>query len=224
MLPELGLVLDAGTGFFRVREHLVTPTLEIMLSHAHLDHVIGLTYLFDVLHKKNVERVTVRGAPRKLEVIAEQMLSPHLFPATLPIQWAPLIGPVTLADGSRLTYFPLEHPGGSLGFRIDWPDRAFAFVTDTTAKPGAAYAAHLEGVDVLIHECNFPDGWEALAEQTGHSCTTPVAELAKAVGVKRLILSHVFPISNEFDPLNLSVARRIFPNTDIAIDGLELDV
>lgn len=224
MLPELGLVFDAGTGFFRVREHLITPTLDIVLSHAHLDHVMGLTFLFDVLYQKPIDFVTVRGAPSKLTAIAENMLAPDLFPASLPIQWAPLTEPITLLDGSRLSYFPLIHPGGALGFRIDWPDRSFAYVTDTTAKPDAPYAAYLQGVDVLIHECNFPDGWEELAEQTGHSCTSPVAELAKAVGVKRLILSHVLPLSSEPDPIDLPKARRIFANTDLAEDGMVIEV
>ena len=45
MLPEAGIVLDAGTGFFRVRQHVATPSLDILLTHAHLDHVVGLTYL-----------------------------------------------------------------------------------------------------------------------------------------------------------------------------------
>ena len=29
MLPEIGVVLDAGTAMFRVRQHLATPTLDI---------------------------------------------------------------------------------------------------------------------------------------------------------------------------------------------------
>ncbi len=45
MLPELGIVLDAGTGMFRVHDHLQTDTLDIFLSHAHLDHILGLTFL-----------------------------------------------------------------------------------------------------------------------------------------------------------------------------------
>ena len=49
MLPEVGVVLDAGTGFYRVREHLRTSELDVFLTHAHLDHVVGLTYLFDVV-------------------------------------------------------------------------------------------------------------------------------------------------------------------------------
>ena len=31
MLPEVGVVLDAGTGMFRVRDHLVTPELRYLL-------------------------------------------------------------------------------------------------------------------------------------------------------------------------------------------------
>lgn len=42
-LPEVGVVLDAGTGMFRVRDHLATSHLDIFLTHAHLDHVVGLT-------------------------------------------------------------------------------------------------------------------------------------------------------------------------------------
>ena len=59
MLPELGVILDAGTGIFRARDLIQTKHLDIFLSHVHLDHVIGLTFLFDILHEKNVERVTV---------------------------------------------------------------------------------------------------------------------------------------------------------------------
>ena len=52
MLPTEGIILDAGTAMFRVRDHIQTDSLEILLSHAHLDHIVGLTFLFDVLHQK----------------------------------------------------------------------------------------------------------------------------------------------------------------------------
>ena len=48
MLPELGVAFDAGTATYRVSEYLSTDSLDIFLSHAHLDHVVGLTFLFDV--------------------------------------------------------------------------------------------------------------------------------------------------------------------------------
>ena len=49
MLPELGVVFDAGTAMYRVADHLCTDTLEVFLTHAHLDHVLGLTFMFDVV-------------------------------------------------------------------------------------------------------------------------------------------------------------------------------
>ena len=52
VLPDLGIVLDVGMGMYRVRQYLATPELDIFLTHAHLDHVAGLTFLFDVLAEK----------------------------------------------------------------------------------------------------------------------------------------------------------------------------
>ena len=39
MLPEIGVILDAGTGIFRARDLIQTDHLDIFLSHVHLDPV-----------------------------------------------------------------------------------------------------------------------------------------------------------------------------------------
>ena len=224
MLPELGVVLDAGTAMFRVRKHLATRTLDIFLTHAHLDHVIGLTFLFDVLYEKKMRHVFVHGEPAKLQEIDQHLFAPVLFPVKPPFEYKPLADSVALADGGLLTHFPLEHPGGSVGYRIDWPGRSLAYVTDTVARRDAPYVELIRGVDVLVHECYFPDGWEEKAQLTGHSCTTPVAEVARAAGVGRLILVHVNPLSEADDPIGLATARAIFPRTEVAEDGMEVEV
>ncbi len=223
MLPESGVVFDAGTAMFRVRDHLQTTTLDIYLTHAHLDHIVGLTFLLDVLHDKQMEAVRVHGESKKLAMIEEHLFFEELFPVPPPYIPVPLSGGEVLPDGGRLSYFPLPHPGGSIGYRIDWPDRSMAYVTDTTAAADAPYVDLIRGVDLLIHECNFPDGMETLARVTGHSCTTPVAEVAAAAGVGRLVLVHVNPLSKDADPIGTPIARRIFPATELGFDQMEIE-
>ena len=91
------------------------------------------------------------------------------------------------------------------------------------ARPDAPYLDAIRDVDVLLHECYFPDSERQMAELTGHSHTTPVAELARAANVGRLVLVHIYPLYNEEDPIGLEAARRIFPATDIARDRMEIE-
>jgi ribonuclease Z len=224
MLPELGILLDAGSGMFRAREHLVTPQLDIYLTHAHLDHVMGLTFLFDVLADREMERVTIHAMPDKLAAIDQHLLNELIFPVKPPCEMLPLVQNVPLAGGGTLRHFPLVHPGGSVGFRLDWPSHSLAYVTDTTTSGAtASYIDEIRGVDLLIHECYYPDGMEKMATLTGHSCATPVAEAAQAAGAKRLLLVHMNPASEEDDPIGLPAIRKIFPKAEIAEDGTVLD-
>lgn len=224
MLPECGVLLDAGTAMYRVPDYLTTATLDIFLTHTHLDHVVGLTFLFDILYQTPIEHVRVHGEMKKLAALRRHLFSKALFPALPPLEWMPLTAnPLTLANQLVLTHFPLRHPGGSLGYRLDWPDRSLAYITDTTARPDSDYIERIRGVDLLIHECYFPDGWEEKATLTGHSCLSPVAQLARAAEVGRLVLVHINPLAKSDNHIGLETARSIFPRTDIGVDRLELE-
>ena len=223
MLPEVGVVLDAGSGMFRVRDRLATKTLDIFLSHAHLDHVWGISFLFDTCYGKEMERVTLHAEAEKLAGVQTHLLAEVLFPAQLPFIGSPLKDPVPLAGGGKLVHFPLEHPGGSVGFRLEWPGRSMAYVTDTTARDDASYIPHIRGVDLLVHECNFPDSHREWAVKTGHSCLTSVLRLAAAAKVGRLVLTHMDPLASGEDPVGLAAARELFPNTVIARDLMEVE-
>ena len=223
MLPEVGVVLDAGSGMFRVRDLLATKTLDIFLTHAHLDHVWGISFLFDTCYGKSMERVTVHADVAKLAAIQTHLLADELFPAQLPFTACPLTAPVPLAGGGKLTHFPLAHPGGSIGFRLEWPGQSMAYITDTTAREDASYLQYIRGVDLLVHECNFPDSSEEWAEKTGHSCLSSVLKLAQAANVHRLVLTHMDPLAPSQDPVGLETSRKLFPNTVIARDLLEVE-
>jgi ribonuclease BN (tRNA processing enzyme) len=227
MIPETGLVFDAGTAMFRVRERLQTDTLDIFLSHAHLDHVIGLTYLLTVLRDDQLQpramrHVRVHGQADKLQAVRQYMFSEHLFPVLPELQWRPLEGPVTLPDGGQVTFFPLQHPGGSVGYRVDWGNRALAYVTDTTAGPDVEYLDRIRGVDLLLHECYLPDSWEDQASVMGHSCLSAVVQLASRAAVGRLVLIHLNPLFPPAEVPELDRARQQFPRTELGMDQMEV--
>ncbi len=223
LLPECGLMLDAGTAVYRASEYLETPELDIFLTHAHLDHIVGLTFLFSVIHKHPLERITVHGLPDKLAAIEEHLFCEALFPTRPPFKCEPLQASFALPGGGHLMHFPLKHRGGSVGYRLDWPDRSMAYITDTIADPNADYVSKIRGVDLLVHECYFPDAETDRANKFGHSHTTTVAQVASRAGVKRLVLVHFDPLSMADDPIGLPTARAIFPNTILGEDRMEIE-
>jgi ribonuclease Z len=173
--------------------------------------------------ERPLERIAVHGSGEKLAAVREHLLNEHLFPAPLPCQWQPLgDGPFSIRN-VKIAHFPLEHPGGCVGYRLDWAGRSMAYVTDTTASPDAAYVAIIHGVDLLVHECNFRDAQREWAEKTGHSFTTAVAQVAAKAGVKRLVLTHFDSLDESDDPIDLAIARRIFPATELGYDGMAVE-
>lgn len=223
MIPQCGVMLDAGTGVYRAANYLSTRELDVYLTHAHLDHIVGLTYLLNTIRLGELETVRVHGEPGKLAAIREHLFSELLFPIKPPFEFCPLNETESLPMGGRLTYFPLRHAGGTVGYRLDWPDHSMAYVTDTIASPDADYVRKIRGVDLLLHECYFPDASAEWAEVTQHSHTTPVAQVARKADVGRLVLVHFNPLALEPDPIGLDVARAIFPNTSLGEDLMELE-
>ena len=221
LLPDAGVALDAGSGFFRVQNAIRSSTLDVFLTHAHLDHVCGLTFILVPLLRGDLERVRVFGTKNTLHAVRTHLLAHELFPVEPDFEWHILDGSVALPDNGELTWISLEHPGGSVGFRLDWPGKSLAYITDTTA-PGN-YADFVRGVDVLIHECYFPDELDDWAQRTGHSSSSNVAKLARAAKVKRLYLVHVDPQRPDDDPVGLNGIRAIFPKTELTEDLMEIE-
>ena len=226
MVPELGIIFDAGTGIFRARDLVETETLDVFLSHIHLDHSVGLTFLLNVLYGNEVGRVRIHLAEDKIAAVQENLYHQLLFPVKPEYEFCPLENekPIQLDNGATIVPFPLDHPGGSHGFVLNYHSKKIAYVTDTTAKKDAAYLDHIKEVDLLIHECNFPDGKEEFAQLTGHSCLTPVAHVANQANAGRVMLVHINPLDESDDPLNLESVKTIYSNIEIAEDQQTIDV
>ncbi len=216
-LPESGLVLDAGTGMFRLPSLIQTQTLDILLSHAHLDHVVGLTFLLGIVFQRPVDQVRVWGEAEKLTAVRNLLRSETIFPAQLPVTWHAIdergagaqCPPLEIA-GWTVTWRPQMHPGGSVAYRLDWPRRerddaedhvgpSLVYATDTTGATDRETLQWMHGADVLLHECNFHDHQREWAVKTGHCYPERVAEVSAASLPGRVLLTHISPI----DPITL---------------------
>src|SRR6185436_7769467 len=99
----------------------------------------GLTYLVNLISPELLERTTVHGDSAHLAAVREHLFAEAIFPVAPGFRFASLKGPQALRNGGRLEHFPLVHPGGSLGFRLEWPGHSMAYVTDTMANIAAEY-------------------------------------------------------------------------------------
>lgn len=220
--PDHGLALDAGTGLWRVGEYDLPTHLDILLTHGHFDHTIGLVYLPGVLRGKTVERLCLWSAKGVAEEVVGRLFGEPLFPRRvddLPYSTHILaLSPEMRLGELTIVSEPMPHGlNGSVGYRItDASGATVVLITDTHAT--AAQAGLCQGADVLLADCYFRSDQDDRAKAAAHSTSVSMARLAKAAGVKRLILVHINPAETEPERL-VDEARAVFPETELGEDG-----
>ena len=101
------------------------------------------------------------------------------------------------------------------------PGRKVVYADDT--RPSGPIIELAKGADVLIHDCTLSDDLEEKALESGHSTPKLAAEVAKRAGVRKLVLVHVSPRYSNASEL-LEQAKKVFPNSVIAHDLMELEI
>ncbi len=221
---EFVIIFDAGYGFTKVDDLFDgSKPAFLLLSHFHLDHLIGL----HTLPKSHFKRgLTILGQPGIAQAL-DDLLSP-----TFSIPLSKISYPVCVNELNghmpslpfHLTALPLIHSGPCLGYRIQYDRRVIAYCTDTGYCDNAVELS--KGADLLLTECSLAPGVEAHPGWP-HLSPTEAAQIAKEAGAKRLLLIH-------FDPTQYPTladrsaaekeARRIFPESYAGRDGMELSL
>lgn len=97
------------------------------------------------------------------------------------------------------------------------PALSYAFCADTLYDE--SIIDKIKGVDLLYHEATYLRALTDRANLHYHSTTEQAATIAQKAGVKKLIIGH---FSSKYEAIDqfLEEARAVFPNTELALEGM----
>ncbi len=230
-------IFDAGTGIRNLglaeAERPGQTDLHVFLTHFHWDHLQGLPFFQPLYSAGNT--ITFHSgwtAERLREVLSGQMTNPY-FPVRFDLLAAEMRFEQLLEEpvgfgAAKIASFALNHPGGACGYTVDAGGARVVYATDHEHGNPEADARLLKaatGADVLIYDAQFtPDEYPSHAGW-GHGTWLEATRVAKAAGVRELVLFHHDPghTDDEMERI-LAEARVHFAATRLAVEWETISV
>jgi len=218
------IILDAGFGIHKLDDFIPKKTkkrISLFLSHFHLDHIVGI----HTLNKFKFKHLNIYGPKGTKKALTNIMKPPYTF------RISDLSYSIEITElNKRWNKLPfdvdtryLKHSVPCMGYRFSLDDRTVAYCTDTGVCKGLKELA--KGVDLLIAECSYLPGEQH--PEWPHLNPEQAARVAKKAGAKRLVLTHFdagrYTSEGKRNMAGL-VARKVFKDTVIAKDGMEITV
>jgi phosphoribosyl 1,2-cyclic phosphodiesterase len=215
------LIFDAGTGIRALCNILSeAEPLNLFLTHFHWDHIQGIPSFAPI------QNATIHSsaAPADLERILAAQMQPPYYPVPMPanpdyqqIHKTRRIGDLEVRP------FPLHHPNGATGYRIESSNAAIVYASDHEhgdAWTDGVVRDYSRDADILIYDAQYtPEQYER-RRGWGHSTWREAVKLAQDAHVRQLILFHHDPqrTDAELDAIARE-AEHEFPNTIAAREG-----
>jgi len=243
------IVFDAGTGIRDLGQELCEQQAtsgpdeagikgHIFFSHLHWDHIQGFPFFAPVYMSGNEFHLyAAKGLNHTLEKLMRGQMSEPNFPVAFDRLSASIaFHDLQSGDGVRIDDVvvktqELSHPGGSMGYRVEFEGKCLVYATDTELV-GGTYSNVLNiaaNADVLIFDSMFtPEQYSGAADNCcrrdwGHSTWVGAVEIANAASVGHLILFHHGNEDSLVDEMQ-DKARERFPRTTAAYEGLEIEL
>jgi phosphoribosyl 1,2-cyclic phosphodiesterase len=242
------IILDAGTGARGLGLTLVDDLpsrIDLLLTHLHVDHVEGLGAFEPIWRPQTDLHIWGPASPM---VSLDERIATYFSPPLFPIHLSEVPARCTFHDApdggwmigdAVLRSDPIQHPGATVGYRLEADGRVLTYLTDhepalgtdlETSRPewisGFALAS---GADMLIHDCQYTREEYETRFGFGHSSTDHVAAFARKTETDRAVLFHHDPMHTdaELEAIRDSVIERWGVEPDrcvIAAEGSELVV
>jgi phosphoribosyl 1,2-cyclic phosphodiesterase len=222
------LILDAGSGIVGVGTTLDDITnIPIVLTHYHWDHVQGLPFFAPLYRAGCAVTVWAPALGRQFADI-ETMFESPFFP--VPYDRLPSRPAIRMNAAGRgaihgfdVSAQPLNHPGGSLAYRIGGANGDLVYATDHefgNADIDLALAHFAHGARALIMDSHFTPDEMPTHKGWGHSDWSQCARFAAECGAQQLWLFHHKPGRSDDEMRDIeAAAQKVFKNTCAAKEG-----
>ncbi len=201
-------ILDAGTGIRLLgkkinKHHPDQIDISITFSHFHWDHIQGFPFFDPAYDPRRTITIGAMGKERKkvnLEQIFKHQMLEHYFPVQLENMGAKFNfvfreTEVFEDKGVTLRTISQNHPGGSVGYRIEAEGRVIVACTDLEHGDSINedIVEFARDADLLIHEAQYTDEELLTHKGWGHSSFNQAIEVAERANVKQLVMTHHDP-------------------------------
>jgi len=233
------IIIDAGTGIKKLGDRLARKLgekplkIHILLTHFHLDHIIGLPFFAPLYLPKATINFYADSSGKQIEKYLSGLMAGRYFPVKLRETASKKIFKEVpekklYIGGLEVSHCPLLHPQGSLSYKIKHRTKKIVFATDTEHPQNGLderLAAFARGADIFIYDAMFtPEEYDSGRQGWGHSTWLAGTKLARAAAVHKLYFSHFNPDHSDktIDRI-VFLARQNFSKTFGAREGVELN-
>jgi cAMP phosphodiesterase len=224
LVVEGRLAIDAGSLAMGATDAHRREIRDIVLTHAHLDHIAGLPPFIDDLYTTLTGPVRVHATREVIEVLEEHIFNWSVYPrfSELRNESGPVIeyreferGNSFTAAGLTLTPVDVHHKVPATGFSVSDGASAVGVAGDTASLAGfQKFAAAGDRLDTLVVECAFPDEMHELAAVSHH--------MTPAILRRELELFDVLPPVMIVNIKPMYRARVVAQLNSLGIPGLEI--
>jgi len=175
-LLDRHLLLDAGTVCGSLDAEDQAQIEAVLITHPHLDHVMGLANLADnLLLSGSGKCIAVYAAEEVLGILRKHLFNGLIWPdfGAIPDTVSPVIRWERLEPcqqrtigGYQVTPIPVTHSVPAVGYLISSGSSRLLFTGDT--GPTEMIWEYAKDLSLLIVEVSFPNALENLALRTGH--------------------------------------------------------